>query len=438
MRRRTLGMSMVAAAAVSLLPLGSASAEPSTVVSYPAGATATSFAGRGFDACEAPSLGAIQAWTASPYRALATYIGGRNRTCQQQPNLTASWVSSVARLGWRVIPLYVGYQAPCSDDAGLVRMTAGGSTAQGQGEANNAVVLAKSLGIRPGSAIYYDLENYSALDSRCPVAVLQYVSGWVRELHRLGYLAGVYANLSSGAKDLSAAYPSAAYARPDAIWAARPDGVASLSGWPNVSSTAWTNHQRAKQYFFDGPNSETYGGVTINIDRDLFDGPTASVAFVQTVTATSGLNARSGPTHFYPVVRTYPHGAAVSVVCQAPGELIGTAAVWDRISDGSYASDFYLNTPSKTTYSAPIPRCRYPYQVTATPSLKRHTTPSTTAPSPGSLWSGALAWVTCQLPGTKVGTTAVWDKLDDTRYVADYYVATGKKGSVWTTPIPRC
>ena len=63
--------------------------------------------------------------------------------------------------------------------------------------------------------------------------MLTYVSAWTKELHRLGYLAGMYANLSSGAKHLSEAYVSTAYARPDALWIARWDGNchADRLGW---------------------------------------------------------------------------------------------------------------------------------------------------------------------------------------------------------------
>jgi hypothetical protein len=35
----------------------------------------------------------------------------------------------------------------------------------------------------------------------------------------------------------------------------------------------------------------------------------------------------------------------------------GTTLVWDRLDTGNYVSDYYVATPSKTTYSAPITRC---------------------------------------------------------------------------------
>jgi hypothetical protein len=93
-------------------------------------------------------------------------------------------------------------------------------------------------------AIYGDLEHYRASDSACRSAVLSYTSAWTKELHRLGYLAGIYANLSSGARHLSEAYTSAAYARLDALWIARWDGNSSLTGWAGIPDTQWASHQR--------------------------------------------------------------------------------------------------------------------------------------------------------------------------------------------------
>jgi hypothetical protein len=55
----------------------------------------------------------------------------------------------------------------------------------------------------------------------------------------------------------------------------------------------------------------------------------------------------------------------------------------------------------------------------------------------GSLPGGSLAWVTCQRPGTKVGTTSVWNRLTDGSYVTDYYVATASN-TTYTAPIRRC
>src|SRR6476469_9377678 len=182
------------------LAAGPAAAEPATTVLFPASASATRFSGSAFDTCSAPSVATLQAWTASPFDAVGAYIGGINRSCAQ-PNLTASWVTSVSRARWRIIPIYLGLQPPCSTRPH--KFTAATAVSAGTANASDAVKQAKAVGILPGSAIYGDVENYNAADSSCRNAALAYVSAWTKELHRAGYLSGVYANLSSGAKQLS-------------------------------------------------------------------------------------------------------------------------------------------------------------------------------------------------------------------------------------------
>ncbi len=133
---------------------------------------------------------------------------------------------------------------------------------------------------------------------------------------------------------------------------------------------------------------------------------------------------------------TYAAGATLKVICQTAGTKVGTSSVWDKLSTGRYVSDHYVNTPSTTAYSPPLPRCSYPYQVTAT-TLNERTGPANSYPVARTLTSGSLGWVSCQRPGTTVGTTAVWDRLDDGYYTTDYYLATPNKNT-YSTPVPRC
>jgi hypothetical protein len=43
----------------------------------------------------------------------------------------------------------------------------------------------------------------------------------------------------------------------------------------------------------------------------------------------------------------------------------------------------------------------------------------------------------CQKAGSRVGTTSVWNKLRDGRWVSDYYVS-NRSSTSWSTPVPRC
>jgi hypothetical protein len=412
----------------------SASANPATTPKFNGSASATAFAGLAFDQCTAPSVAAMTAWNASPYRAAGIYIGGVNRSCAQ-PQLTPAWVTQVSAMGWKLMPIYVGLQPSCGirpDDQVIQSSIA---TSQGSDEAGDAVVQAKALGLLPGSAIYSDIENYATTDTQCRTDVLNYLSGWTTRLHSLGYLSGVYVNLSSGAQHLAADYGSTAHARPDALWIARYDGNPSLTGWTGIADNTWAMHGRAKQ--FAGNVSESYGGVTIMIDRNQWDAAVATVSYRHTLTNTTALGGRSGPSTSASVVRMYDPGSVVKIACQTAGSAVGTSKVWDKLTNGTYVPDYYADTASQTSYTPPIGRCSYPYQVTSLTGLTARTGPGATYSSNGSLTYGSLAWVACQKAGTLVKTSKVWDKLSDGRWVSDYYVATSSS-TTYSSPIPRC
>lgn len=412
-----------------------AGAEPATPVIYPSGASSSTATGLGFDTCTAPSVAALIAWRSSPYRTVNIYFGGVNRACTQA-NLTSTWVSQVARMSWRLLPTYVGRQPSCIFGTKPYRYTASNATSYGTSDANDAVARARALGLRPGSALYADVEHYNRADGSCVTAVRRYVSAWTKTLHASGFLAAVYVHQDSGLRDLSAVYSSTTYARPDAVWMARWDGNSILTGWPTAPNTQWANHQRAKQY--RGGHNETWAGVTLNIDNDSLDAPVATVALPYRVTSTGSLNARSGPSTAYPVVATYASGATISVLCQTSGQRIGTTSVWDRLTNGAWVTDYYVSTPSKTTYSGPLQRCTYPGQVTSSTALNARTGPSTSYPTTGSpLQPGALAWVMCQKAGSTVGTTSVWNRMSDGRWVTDYYVS-NRSNTTFSAPVPRC
>jgi hypothetical protein len=215
---------------------------------------ATSYTGKGFDACAAPSASTMNAWLASPYRAIGIYIGGAQRGCAQ-PNLTPAWVSAQAQAGWHFIPLYVGPQA----SVGQITSP----TSQGTSAADDAANQATALGFGPGTPIYYDMESYGSNQS---AAALAFESAWTAQLHSRGYLSGYYSSSSTGIADLVANYSN--YNMPDIIDVANWNGVASTDD-PAVPSYRWANQQRIHQYTGGGP--ETYGGVQINIDHDYLD-----------------------------------------------------------------------------------------------------------------------------------------------------------------------
>ena len=221
----------------------------------PAGAT--DFTGKGFDACTAPSAATMATWLRlSPYRAVGVYIGGSDRACAQ-PALTASWVSQQQAAGWHFMPIYVGPQA----SFGEIHSAA----SQAVSAAQDAVSQARQLGFGPGTPLYYDMEAYSGtLNGR----VLRFLTSWTRELHTLGYSSGVYSNSLSGIQALASNYTNTADTMPDVIYDALWNGAANTLD-PILSSTQWAGHHRVHQY--QGGQNVTYGGATVNIDKDYLD-----------------------------------------------------------------------------------------------------------------------------------------------------------------------
>ena len=171
-----------------------------------------------------------------------------------------------------------------------------------------------------------------------------------------------------------------------------------------------------------------------------FDAPAATVSHAYRVVTSKGLNARTGPATSYRLVKTYPPNATVQVVCQAPGSTILSTHLWDKLADGSYVSDYYLSTPSKTGYSFPLPRCAYPCQATATAGLRVRSGPGFSYRVTGQLPYGALAWTVCQQAGSVDGTTPVWDQLFKPLVAGQRWIAAGlfepavreKAGMRWT------
>jgi hypothetical protein len=225
------------------------------------------FTGKGFDACSAPSSEAMEAWLASPYRAVGIYFGGVNRACTQ-PNLTPLWVADQLARGWHLMPIYMGPQAPCTTSNKKYLFTAATAAASGRTSAEDAVAKAAALGLARDSVLIYDMEAYRTDDAACRSAVQTFISAWSSRLHDLGYLSGFYGSLSSGVADQVAVYNSTSLVTPDYLDFARYDGVVTTSN-AAIPSTYWSPHRRIKQYL--GGHDETWGGVTINIDNDYLD-----------------------------------------------------------------------------------------------------------------------------------------------------------------------
>lgn len=225
----------------------------------------------GFDTC-APSISAMSAfWNNTPYWNFGLYIGGSDLGCSKP---SASWVGQVRAMGYQFMPLWVGPQPPCSSQP--VHFSSDLATAynQGRNEALAAYNSAVGLGLTDTTnmPIIYDLENFNTGNSGCLNATKRFLQGWVDQMHVApAQKAGVYGSVcASGLQSYASLSPP-----PDFItgadWNGNPSTKDLAAGGCGVGSGYWVYHQRHKQ--FVGDTSETWNGVTLNIDRDCSDAP---------------------------------------------------------------------------------------------------------------------------------------------------------------------
>ena len=277
-------------------------------------ATPGSFTGHGFDQCLAPSQAAMDTWlNASPFLAAGIYISGYSRGCRNQPNLTPTWIATQLANGWRLLPITLGPQASCSTrypryhtDATInpakTNGTYAAAIAQGTAEADKTLAVAASLGLTPGSTMYYDLEAYDISKKACKESALAFLSAWTVEIKAHGYLSGVYSSAGSGLKALDMARAAGLpYAYPDQIWIADWNGRADTAS-TYLSPYGWADHQRIHQY--QGGHTEKWGGVTINIDRNFLDVGRGSVATPETHCRRVGVDFTTYPNLVAPAAGT--------------------------------------------------------------------------------------------------------------------------------------
>ena len=276
-------------------------------------ATATGvdrWTGYAFDACRAPSSAAMDRWrVASPFLGAGIYIGGALRACPQR-HLTRGWVEHQTRQGWRLLPIWVGPQASCSSYHRRIKSYPGaqgrfpGARSQGIRAARGARAAASRLGLGRGSTLWYDLEWFNARNGTCRRSSLHFLSAWTRELHRTGYLSGVYSSVSAGIAVMGRARGHRAYTAPDRVWFAWANGRRDVSWHKYLAAPRWKTDHRGHQYALDV--SASYGGIRMAIDRNYVD------------LGSSGTAARTpavcGPTADQPRYRSLHRGAQGSPV----------------------------------------------------------------------------------------------------------------------------
>jgi hypothetical protein len=234
------------------------------------------FTGYAFDACDTPSQADMDAWrTSSPFWGVGVYIAGANRLCEAQTNLSSTWVSTQAAGGWRILPITVGRQASCFPSASATKINPdptnsyAAARAQGRAEADTTLTASQTYGFATGTTHWLDIENFDTVNTDCRRSMLAFVSGWTARLHYRGYKSGLYSNVAAGIAAVEGARTLSpdSYHLPDQLWFAHYNGKVTTST-SYLASSAW-RHQRIHQYA--GHADLTYGGVTLNVDRNWVD-----------------------------------------------------------------------------------------------------------------------------------------------------------------------
>ncbi len=222
---------------------------------------------RGLDACNAPSVSQMRAfWTRTPYGWFNMYVGGSMRACANT-NLTPWWISKVRAMGWKLLPTWVGPQAPCTNFR--VRFSYDPPTAytQGRNEARAAMTAVRNLQMQVDTPLAYDLEAFNTLDTACVSAAKAFVHGWTSYLALPPrQLSGVYGSVCASALQTFASIPRP----PDFIWGAYWNGNPDVYNMKCINGGSWLQ-RRHKQYA--GGHYETWNGVTLYVDSNSSDGP---------------------------------------------------------------------------------------------------------------------------------------------------------------------
>ncbi|WP_030615538.1 DUF1906 domain-containing protein [Streptomyces sclerotialus] len=234
------------------------------------------YKGFGIDTCEAPAVSSLRAWSGTRYRAIGVYFAGHGRACPEQHNLSPQWFQGAKWAGWRVLPVYLGGQAPCVKNKHKRRYAIGPDPyQQGMTEARVAVKRARAYGIMPRSPLYLDIEAYDLKNRSCKDVTLRFVRSWSREVRRFGYIAGFYSSANSGVRHLAEARAKGYTDLPSVMWFARWRVPPSAYGEKWLPEKAWHPNRRIHQYA--GHVLESHGGRKLRIDRNWVDAPVAVI-----------------------------------------------------------------------------------------------------------------------------------------------------------------
>jgi surface antigen len=157
--------------------------------------------------------------------------------------------------------------------------------------------------------------------------------------------------------------------------------VGSIAVWHGGEDGAWSGGHVAYVMAVDGAGNATveeynwsnylrYGQRTTRAHRYIhFVGAVIQPVSQQRPTApaqpaghpyrtTDVVRERSGPGTGFHTLGILPAGRHIMIVCQVrSGSLIRGTGIWDRLSNGSYVTDYYTTTPAFNNFSPGLAHC---------------------------------------------------------------------------------
>jgi len=213
----------------------------------------------GFDTDIYPGDRTMALWKrASPYVFAGYYL---RAPCHRN----ASWMghrAALTAMGWNLVPIYVGQQAPGVSPCGSSLLTA----AQGRLDALDCHAQMASENFPAGTFVFLDVEHCDTF----PSPLHDYIAAWVATLAAEGFGPGVYCH-AHNAVDVRAAVQAGASGSPAAASIAPRFWIVGGSVEKfNLSTSCPADCGIAFADLWQCPQSveRTFGGVKIDIDED--------------------------------------------------------------------------------------------------------------------------------------------------------------------------
>jgi len=335
----------------------------------------------------APDTADMQTWwTHSPYQDYGVYLGGCDVYCVSPTGqdtcgaswhagtsktvdtyLTPAWYTSVTKMGWGIIPIWVGPQAPCIANASSYwTINNADNLSTGTYQADLAIAKANALGITNG-IIYYDMEGYTPDGGSCSSTVETFLESWTAELHANGFESGLYGGVAAFEAD----FLDLGAEEPDAAWFALWNTNTTVFNIGSLPNTYWPTHQRIHQWNSES-GGETWGGTTFNsIDQDTVDAPVVgnrlatSPSFAlsnsaaitigapgATGTSTISVTPASGFTGVVNLSCNVAPATAITPICGVPASvtIAGTATSTATLTITTMSGTVAKNSPRKNFF----------------------------------------------------------------------------------------